>query len=149
VIVRCLPGNHDPHTALALSVALAQFFHASKRVEIDCSPGPFFQWRFGDVFLCANHGDRIKPSDMPGIMAARWPADWGNTKHRYAYFGHVHHKSVGGGENHGVIWETFQCLAPRDAWHSAEGYTAGRSMVAITLHRKHGEKHRHITRPAY
>lgn len=149
VIVRCLPGNHDPHTALALSVALARFFHASKRIEIDCSPGPFFQWRFGDVFLCANHGDRIKPADMPGIMAARWPADWGNSKHRYAYFGHVHHRSIGGGETHGVIWETFQCLAPKDAWHAAEGYTAGRSMVAITLHKKHGEKYRHVTRPAY
>lgn len=149
VVVRILPGNHDPHTSLALSIALAQFFSAAKRIDVDCSPSPFFPWTFGDVFVVANHGDRIKLADMPAVMAARWPENWGKAKHRYAYFGHVHHTSKGGGEAHGVTWESFQCLAPKDAWHAGEGYTAGRSMVAITLHKKFGERFRHIARPAY
>ena len=143
VIVRCLPGNHDPHTSLALSIALDKYFSKNPQIEVDCSPSPFWHWKFGKVFIAANHGDMVKPDDMPGVMAAKWPKEWGDTNFRYAYFGHVHHRSKGGGEAHGVVWETFQTLSPRDAWHAASGYSAGRSMTAITHHRERGEIMRH------
>lgn len=139
VVVRNLPGNHDPYAALALSVAMASFFKNSKRVEVDTNASAFWKWRFGKVLLVATHGDMVKPIDMPGMTAARWPQDWGETEYRYAYFGHVHHRSVGGGEKAGMIWETFQVLPPKDAWHAASGYCSGRSMVAITHHRLKGE----------
>lgn len=139
VLVRCLPGNHDEHTALALSVALAAFFAGNKRVDVDTDPSRFFWHRFGKVFIGATHGDMVKPNDMPGVMASMRSADWGATQYRYAYFGHVHHRSIGGGERHGVVWETFQTLAAKDAWHAASGYSSGRSMVAITHHRDKGE----------
>lgn len=143
VIVRCLPGNHDPHTALALSVALAAFFSANERVTVDCDPGKFFWFRFGKVFVGATHGDMVKPAQMPGVMASYKAREWGETEFRYAYFGHVHHSSKGGGEEYGVTWETFQTLAAKDAWHHASGYRSGRSMVAITHHRENGEDSRH------
>lgn len=143
VIVRCLPGNHDPHTAIALTAALAAFFSRDTRVTVDCDPSRFFWWRFGSVFIGASHGDMVKPDQMPGVMASQQPKVWGETRHRYAYFGHVHHKSKGGGEQNGVVWETFQTLAAKDAWHAASGYTSGRSMVAITHHRDKGEIMRH------
>ncbi|WP_137389137.1 metallophosphoesterase [Rhodoligotrophos defluvii] len=143
VIVRCLPGNHDPHTALTLSVALAAFFHNNERVHVDRDPSKFFWWRFGKVFIGATHGDMVKPDEMPGVMASFMPKDWGESVYRYAYFGHVHHKSKGGGEKHGVVWETFQSLSAKDAWHRASGYASGRSMVAITHHRDKGEVFRH------
>lgn len=143
VRVRCLPGNHDSNTALALSVALAAFYRESPRVEVDTDPSRFFWWRFGKVFVGATHGDMVKPDDMPGVMASYRARDWGESEFRYAYFGHVHHRSRGGGEKHGVVWETFQSLAAKDAWHSASGYSSGRSMVAITHHRDQGEVFRH------
>lgn len=143
VLVRCLPGNHDPHTALALSVALAAFFRNDERVTVDCDPSKFFWWRFGKVFVGATHGDMVKPAQMPGVMASYRAKDWGETEHRYAYFGHVHHSSVGGGEGCGVVWETFQSLTAKDAWHHSSGYKSGRSMVAITHHREDGEVQRH------
>lgn len=142
VIVRCLPGNHDPYAALALSVALSCFFKHNPRVEVDTSASPFWKFRFGRVLMVATHGDMAKPADMPGLTASRWPQDWGETDYRYAYLGHVHHRSVGGGELSGLVWETFQVLPPKDAWHAASGYTSGRSMVAITHHRLKGEDHR-------
>ena len=139
VIVRCLPGNHDPYASLALAVALGCFFKRSPRVTIDADPSAFFWWRFGKVLIGATHGDEAKGPDMPGVMAADRPKDWGETEFRYIYLGHVHHKSIGGGEKHGAIWETFQTLSPKDAWHHTAGYRSGRSMVAITHHRKRGE----------
>jgi hypothetical protein len=139
IIVRCLPGNHDPYASLALSVALGCFFKNNPRVTIDADPSAFFWWRFGAVLIGATHGDEAKGPDMPGVMAADRPQDWGATSFRYIYLGHVHHKSVGGGEKHGAIWETFQTLSPKDAWHHTAGYRSGRSMVAITHHRERGE----------
>jgi hypothetical protein len=143
VYVRCLPGNHDPQTSLALSIALDAFFDGNNRVEVDCDPGPFWYWRFGKVFIGATHGHMVKPEAMPGLMASQCAEDWGASEFRYAYLGHVHHRSKGGGELHGVVWETFQTLATKDAWHHASGYSSGRSMTAITHHREHGEIGRH------
>ncbi|MGU9981436.1 hypothetical protein ACJ4V0_15480 [Phreatobacter sp. HK31-P] len=142
VIVRCLPGNHDPHTALALAVALSAFFRSNDRVAVDCDPSKFFQFSFGRVLIAATHGDMLKPEEMPGYMASMYPKAWGASEFRYAYFGHVHHKSRGGGERHGVVWETFQTLSAKDAWHAGKGYVSGRSMVAITHHRETGEFNR-------
>jgi hypothetical protein len=139
VIVRCLPGNHDPYASLALATALGAFFSKSPRVTIDADPSPFFKYRFDKVLIASAHGDMIKAADMPGFVAATWPEDWGATKFRYVYLGHVHHKSIGGGEKAGVIWETFQTLAPKDIWHHSSGYVSGRSMVSITHHRGKGE----------
>ena len=143
VTVRCLQGNHDPYAALALSVALAQFFKSNSRVVVDTDPSPFFWWTFGKVFIASTHGDMIKHTAMPGVMAAYKPKEWGNAEHRYIYLGHVHHQSIGGGETAGVVWETFRCLTAKDAWHRQSGYSSGRSMVAITHHKDKGEVMRH------
>lgn len=139
VVVRCLPGNHDPYASLALATALGAFFSKSPRVTVDADPSPFFKYRFDKVLIASAHGDMIKAADMPGFVAATWPEDWGQTRFRYVYLGHVHHKSIGGGEKAGVIWETFQTLAPKDIWHHQSGYVSGRSMVSITHHREKGE----------
>jgi hypothetical protein len=122
---------------------LAAFFHANERVKVDCDQSKFFWWRFGKVFIGATHGDMVKPDRMPGVMAARRPEDWGATIYRYAMFGHVHHRSKFASEQDGVVCETFQVLAAKDAWHSSMGYHSGRSMVAITYHRNRGEVLRH------
>lgn len=42
-------------------------------------------------------------------------------------------------ETGGVIVESFQSTAARDAWHSAAGYRSGRSMTSIVLHNVAGE----------
>jgi hypothetical protein len=143
VLVRMLPGNHDPYATLALSVALGTFYTNNERVLVDTSPNPFFHFEWGKVMIAATHGDQVKPEDMAGVMASFWPEVWGSTTFRYAYLGHVHHKSKGGGERHGVEWETFQALTPKDAWHYGRGYASGRAMSAITIDRDHGEVIRH------
>jgi hypothetical protein len=143
ILLRCLPGNHDPYACLALTVALAAFFHNNPRVKVDDDASAFFKYKFGKVLVTACHGDLIKHGDMPGFVAATWPQDWGATEFRYCYLGHVHHRSIGGGERAGMQWETFQVLAPKDVWHKNSGYVSGRSMSAITHHKNHGEVMRH------
>ncbi len=95
VIVRCLPGNHDQHTAQALTVALSMFYHGQKkRIDIDEDPSRFYMHRFGQNMIAATHGDMLRLPDMAGFMAANYPTEWGATKHRFGFQGHIHQKSV-------------------------------------------------------
>lgn len=142
VEVRNLPGNHDPYASIALNAAVRMAFRNNPRVHVSRDPSPFYFWRFGKVLVGATHGDMIKHTDMPSVLAAYAARDWGETEHRYVYLGHVHHKSIGGGEKFGATWETFRTLAPKDAWSSQSGFASGRSMVAITHHKDTGEKYR-------
>lgn len=144
VTYRGIPGNHDPYGALALTLALKAYFHGHERVTIDDNPGPFWWYKFGRVMLGAAHGDMAKPHQLINIMAAKAPELWGSTDFRYAYLGHIHKRTKGGviqlgGELGGAIWETFQTIAPRDAWGNSMGFTAGRSMQAIVHHKEKGE----------
>jgi hypothetical protein len=142
VIVRAVRGNHDPYSSYALALALDAYFHSEPRVKVDLSPSPFWYYRFGKVLIGVTHGDTCKPERLPGIMAADRAEDWGITKHRYWYTGHVHHTSKR--EFPGVVQESFRTLAAKDAWHTGAGYRSGRDMQAIILHRDHGERERHI-----
>jgi hypothetical protein len=141
VIVRNLPGNHDPHSALALSIALSCFFDGNPRVTVDLDPSKFFFHQFGKVMIAATHGDTVKLAKFPGVMAAYQPVMWGQTSYRYGYTGHIHHqRSV---EENGATCEAFRTLAGKDAYHHAGGYSSGRGMVAITHHKERGEFIRH------
>ena len=141
VIVRIKRGNHDPHSSFALALALDAYFHGSERIKVDLSPAVHWYYRFGKVLIGTTHGDTTKMKDMPGIMAADRPEDWGQTKFRYWYAGHVHHVEVQ--EYHGVLCETFRTLAAKDAYHAGHGYRAGRDMRCIVHHREYGEVERH------
>lgn len=141
VIVRINRGNHDGHSSYALSLMLSCFFHNEPRVEVDLSPAVAWYYQFGQVLIGSTHGDTLKGQDLVQIMAADKPKEWGETRHRYWYVGHVHHQDSK--EYRGGIVEYFRTLAARDAWHAGQGYRAGRDMRLIVIHRQHGEVERH------
>jgi hypothetical protein len=141
VIVRVVRGNHDPHAAFAIGLALAEHFSNNPRVTIDLSPSLFWYFRFGKVLIGLTHGDTAKQNDLLGVMATDRAEDWGQTKHRYWYHGHLHTK--GEKEMAGVLIEWFRTLAPRDAWATGAGYRSGRDMYAVIHHREYGEVERH------
>lgn len=137
VTVRILPGNHDPHSSITLAIALSQFFDGHERVLVDSDPGMFFYLRFGLNLIGATHGHAAKPKDAAGMMAAARARDWGETEWRHFLFGHFHHAQKGG-EGNGIVWEIFQTIAPKDAYHAGMGYWAGRSLTALTYHSQSG-----------
>lgn len=141
VVVRNLPGNHDPHASVALTVALGAFYSKNPRVVVDADPSEFFFHRFGQVLLGANHGHRVKAKDMALLMADRQREAWGQTKFHYMYFGHIHHETAR--EEGSVRIESFQTLTPKDAWSTARGYLGGQSITSITHHIEDGEVGRH------
>jgi hypothetical protein len=137
---RKLPGNHDDETSLMLAVAVAAHFRANDRVSVDTSPSRFYMRRHGQCMVVSTHGDMLKMGDLAGFAAAQYPFEWGATKYRYGYTGHIHNeKALAVNTLRGLRAESFNTLAAKDAWHAGEGYQSPRNMVSITLHKDRGE----------
>ena len=141
VVIRFVGGNHDPHAIWALAYSIQAYFDNEPRVEVDISPAAHWFYRFGSVLIGATHGDKTKHPQLLGVMAVDRAKDWGETKHRYFYTGHVHNQVVT--ELPGLICESFRTLAAKDAYAAGYGYRAGRDMRCIVHHRDHGEVERH------
>lgn len=145
VIVRNLPGNHDTHAIVALTMGVFYKFHKSDRVIVDEDPSEFFYKEHGKVLIGGNHGHKVKPANLAAHMAVTEPEAWGRTKFRYYFFGHIHH--VTAKELNGVIVESLPSLVAKDHYHASSGYTAMRAIKSITYHRDAGEYSRN-TEPA-
>lgn len=130
-------GNHDDHTSLMLSITLAAYYEQEPRVTIDVSPRPFHWYRFDSVLIGTTHGNNVKPSDLPGIMATDRAKDWGEVEHRLWFTGHIHHQKVF--EFPGCVAESLRSLVAADAWHYSKGYRSRREMQCATIHGKYGE----------
>lgn len=134
---RANPGNHDPETSMTLSIALSCFFSNSPNVCIETSPSAFWYYRWGRTLIGTCHGDKVKPPQLPLIMATDRPQDWGETVFRYFYLGHVHHRSAK--EYPGCTVESFGTLAPGDAYAFSHGYRSRRTLSAIVIDDYGGE----------
>jgi hypothetical protein len=134
-------GNHDDTSALFLNVALANIYENEPRVVIEDSPTPIHYHQFGQNMLAVHHGHTIKMKDMASVMACDEPQMWGNTAHRWALTGHIHHdRRV---EYPGCTSESFRTMAAKDAYAAWNGYRAKQDSKAIVLHPEYGEVERH------
>lgn len=137
VIVRNNRGNHDPHQAYMLSLALDALFSNEPRVQVEMTPSSFYYFRFGKTLIGSTHGDGAKLADLPLIMASDVPHDWAASTWRVWHCGHFHHDQLK--DHPGCTVETHRTLATNDAWHRHAGYRSGRDMKAIIYSREHGE----------
>lgn len=142
VVVRILPGNHDPDSAIAIAHFLKAWFRNEPRVEVDVDPSIFWFYDWGEVFLGATHGHEASINKMPGIMAADRREIWGRTRFVHAHGFHVHHATQSDGEEGGAQWETHRTPIPTDLHHHQRGYRSGRQLQTITYSKHEGEKGR-------
>jgi hypothetical protein len=142
VNVICALGNHDWHTSLFLSMALKHIYEKEDRVKVADSYAPRIYHRFGANLIGVTHGDKTKPEALPLLMAAERQKDWGETRHRVWYTGHLHHERIK--EYTGCKVETARTLAGRDSFHAEHGYLSGRDMQAIVHHKEFGQVERYI-----
>ena len=130
-------GNHDEVLSMALAIMLANIYENEPRVKIHDHPTKRHYITHGQVMIGVTHGDRGKDTQLPGIMATERSVEWGQTKFRYFYRGHHHHKSVM--EYNGCEVEQFRTLAPGDAYAVGGGWLSRSDMSLITHHRDFGE----------
>jgi len=133
-------GNHDPDASLWLNEMMRLYFASEPRVKVfdNFSKWTHFEW--GETLVVMHHGDRIKTQGLYEAVTRDYAEQWGRTKYRYLYHGHIHHRTVT--ELGGLHLESFGVLCPPDAYHSASGYGSARSMSCVILDKNYGEHSR-------
>ena len=129
-------GNHDPDAALWLNEVMRLYFEDDPRVKVFDNASKFIWWQWGKNLVVTHHGDRIKMSNLHGSIVSNLRQEWGESDHTFVWTGHIHHKNQE--EYGGALFESWNILAPADAWHSGSGYSSSRSMTCVILHKLYG-----------
>ena len=133
-------GNHDPDASLWLNEMMRLYFANEPRVKVFDNFSKWIHFEWGETLVVLHHGDRVKTQALYEAVTRDYAEEWGRTRYRYLYHGHIHHRTVT--ELGGLHLESFGVLCPPDAYHSASGYGSARSMSCVILDKKYGEHSR-------
>jgi hypothetical protein len=133
VTVRVLRGNHDEHSHMVLTLALAQRYRGHERITVDKSPRDIFMHQWGKCLIAAHHGDKAKPERLAMILAEICPF-WSESPHRIVFTGHRHHQQSN--DFPGIEWEQFRAFCPPDAYGAQ--FAPRRALHAITFNKASG-----------
>jgi hypothetical protein len=117
------PSNHDYISGFMLSDSIQSWFRKSKNITFDCSIAHRKGYKYGLNLIGTTHGDGAKQPDLPLIMANEFSREWADTKHRYVYTHHIHHKSSK--DYHGITVESLRSPSGSDSWHHKKGFGVG------------------------
>lgn len=132
------PSNHDYTNGFFLADVIQSWFHNCEAMTFDCSIAHRKYYRYFNNLIGTTHGDGAKPQDLPLLMAQEAAADWADTKHRYVYTHHVHHKVAK--DFIGVTVESLRSPSGTDSWHHRNGYQHNPKAIEGFLHSKeHGQ----------
>lgn len=128
------PSNHDYTHGFFLADVIQTHFRNCDNITFDCSIAHRKGFRYGKNLIGTTHGDGAKHSDLPLLMATEFPLDWAETKHRYVYTHHVHHKTSK--DYIGVTVESLRSPSGTDSWHHRNGYQHNPKAVEGFIHHK-------------
>ena len=132
------PSNHDYTNGFFLAQVIETYFKNSKNITFDCSISHRKAFKYHNNLIGTTHGDGAKQIDLPLLMAVEYPNEWSNTKHRYIYTHHVHHKTSK--DYIGITVESLRSPSGTDSWHHRNGYQHSPKAVEGFLHSKeHGQ----------
>jgi len=113
------PGNHDHLTGWMVAQLLQVHFRYNKNISFDVSLQMRKYYRYYKNLIASCHGDRVKMDLLPMLMADEC-GEWSNTKYRYMFTQHIHHKISK--DFPGVSIESLRSPSEADAWHHKSGY---------------------------
>ena len=132
-----IPGNHDYYTATLLRAAMQGWFSKAKDVSVVESFSPRQYVSYGNSLLTFLHGDAGKPRDWPAIIAGEKPKEWGDSKHRFIFCGHLHTERDFPVFGNVTVYR-MPSLAGTDNWHFKQGYKSRKALVAYIVDQKRG-----------
>ena len=134
------PSNHDYISGFMLADSIFCWFRKSKNVTFDISNNHRKYFTYGVNLIGSSHGDGAKMADMPLLMANEAPVLWAETKYRYIYLHHIHHKQqtkfMSGKDYQGVTVEYLRSPSGSDAWHHRNGYVGAKKAIEAFIHSK-------------
>lgn len=141
-VVFC-PSNHDYASGFMLADTLSSWFHNSKNItfENDIVHRKYIQ--YGLNMLAFDHGDGCKVYDTKDLMADEAPKMWGQTKFRYSYKHHLHHRKkiqfISAKDHIGLTIQYLRSPSSADGWHSRNGYISPKAVEGFVHHPKNGQ----------
>lgn len=132
------PSNHDYTNGFFLADVIGTYFRNCKNITFDCSIAHRKYTMYGNSLIGTTHGDGAKQADLGMLMSVEANDMWSNTKYRYFYTHHVHHKTSKDLIN--VTVESLRSPAPSDSWHHRQGYQHAPKAIEGFIHSKmHGQ----------
>jgi len=127
------PSNHDYTNGFFLADVIQTYFKDCKNITFDCDISHRKYYKYHTNLIGTTHGDGAKQQDLPLLMAHE-SKDWSETKHRYIYTHHIHHKVAK--DYIGVTVESLRSPSGADSWHDRNGYKGTPKAVEGFLHSK-------------
>jgi hypothetical protein len=137
------PGNHDRETSWYLTRVLEAYYHNNPDVTVDAAPTTRKYIEYGSTLLGFDHGDCIKPANLPAVMASEMREAWGRVAHTEWLTGHRHKvkedRFTATDTHGGTVVRILPSLSGTDAWHYRMGFVKGRRAAEAYLYSKeHG-----------
>ena len=133
-------SNHDYQSGFHLAHALKSWFRNTKDVTFDISVAHRKYYKYGSNLIGLEHGDGAKMDKLPLLMAQERPVDWSETKFRYWYLHHLHHKVkhkwLDAKDYIGVTVEYMRSPSGTDSWHNRKGFTGVQKAVEGFIHER-------------
>jgi hypothetical protein len=127
------PSNHDlTHGFFLMQLIEAHFAKSTINFNVNLLHRKAF--KYGNNLIGTTHGDGAKIENLPLLLATEFPVLWSETKHRYIYSHHVHHKQSR--DFVGVTFETLRSPSGTDSWHKKNGYCGVPKAVEGYIHHK-------------
>lgn len=121
-------GNHDFERSFYIGELLSAVYVNNSNVEVVNNGSHRTYLQVGKNLLAYTHGDKIKPQDLPLVMATESPIAFSQTTHRSWRLGHLHKHMID--EYRGIEIEVLPALCGNDDWHVANGYFSPRKAMA-------------------
>lgn len=129
VEVVMMAGNHDRHSTVALMMYLSAAYEDVEDVTITITANNRRYITYGETLLGFTHGDGLsRKTNLAGLMAVEAREQWGLTKHKVWFHGHLHHQRLTEGD--GCLIVQMPSLAGHDRYHARSGYTTSTAGLA-------------------
>ena len=137
------PSNHDYTNGFFLANVVETYFRNCENITFDCSIAHRKAFKYHNNLIGTTHGDGAKMDLLPLLMATEYSKQWADTKNRYVYTHHVHHKTSK--DFVGLTVESLRSPSGTDSWHHRNGYQHSPKAVEGFLHHKENGQIARIT----
>lgn len=116
-------GNHARAMEHFLYRALECYYSKDNKVCFKDDYHETQSYVFGRCGLFFNHGD-VNQKRLVASIPCEFPDEWGQTRSRYLFCGHLHKLEVSNNEN-GLIFHRTPAICENDAWHYSNRFGIG------------------------
>lgn len=131
-------GNHSRTNDFWMQILLSNLYENNERVHVLDNQNIFIPYRMGNTFVMTHHSDKCRPKKLADVMTTDYRQDFGETEYHYIDIGHIHH-GMQLKEHPGVVIESFNQLATKDAYAHEGGWRSRSCLTVVYRSKTYGE----------